>query len=73
MIRFADDAVMGFEFQEDAEKVFRVLPKRFGQRIRRIGLVQREQERDHRAGGRALLGEAAGLRKQRAECERAVA
>ena len=30
MIRFADDAVMGFEFQEDAEKVFRVLPKRFG-------------------------------------------
>jgi RNA-directed DNA polymerase len=30
MVRFADDAVMGFEFQEDAEKVFRVLPKRFG-------------------------------------------
>jgi RNA-directed DNA polymerase len=30
MIRFADDAVMGFEFQEDAEKVLRVLPKRFG-------------------------------------------
>lgn len=30
MIRFADDAVMGFELQEDAEKVFRVLPKRFG-------------------------------------------
>ncbi len=30
MTRFADDAVMGFEFQEDAEKVLRVLPKRFG-------------------------------------------
>jgi hypothetical protein len=28
--RFADDAVMGFEFQEDAEKVLQVLPKRFG-------------------------------------------
>jgi RNA-directed DNA polymerase len=30
MIRFADDVVMGFELQEDAEKVLRVLPKRFG-------------------------------------------
>ncbi len=30
MARFADDAVMGFEVQEDAEKVLRVLPKRFG-------------------------------------------
>ena len=30
MIRFADDAVMGFELQEDAEQVLRVLPKRFG-------------------------------------------
>jgi group II intron reverse transcriptase/maturase len=30
MTRFADDAVMGFEFKEDAEKVLRVLPKRFG-------------------------------------------
>ena len=30
MIRFADDAVMGFECQEDAEKVLRVLPKRCG-------------------------------------------
>lgn len=30
MTRFADDAVMGFEFKEDAERVLRVLPKRFG-------------------------------------------
>jgi RNA-directed DNA polymerase len=30
MTRFADDVVMGFELQEDAEKVLRVLPKRFG-------------------------------------------
>jgi len=30
IVRFADDAVMGFAVQEDAEKVFRVLPKRFG-------------------------------------------
>lgn len=30
MVRFADDAVMGFELQEDAERVLRVLPKRFG-------------------------------------------
>jgi len=28
--RFADDAVMGFELEEDAQKVLRVLPKRFG-------------------------------------------
>jgi RNA-directed DNA polymerase len=30
MVRFADDAVMGFERQEDAERVLRVLPKRIG-------------------------------------------
>lgn len=30
MTRFADDVVMGFEYQEDAERVRRVLPKRFG-------------------------------------------
>ena len=30
MIRFADDVVMGFEYQEDAERVRRVLPKRLG-------------------------------------------
>jgi RNA-directed DNA polymerase len=30
MTRFADDVVMGFEHQEEAEKVFNVLPKRFG-------------------------------------------
>jgi RNA-directed DNA polymerase len=31
MLRFADDAVMGFTRHEDAEKVLHVLPKRFGQ------------------------------------------
>jgi RNA-directed DNA polymerase len=30
MTRFADDVVMGFERQEDAERVRNVLPKRFG-------------------------------------------
>ena len=30
IVRFADDAVMGFELQEDAERVLGVLPKRFG-------------------------------------------
>lgn len=30
MVRFADDAVMGFATEEDARKVLEVLPKRFG-------------------------------------------
>jgi group II intron reverse transcriptase/maturase len=30
MTRFADDVVMGFELQEDVERVLRVLPKRLG-------------------------------------------
>ena len=30
MTRFADDVVIGFELQEDAERVLRVLPKRLG-------------------------------------------
>ena len=30
LIRFADDAVMGFEYESDAERVREVLPKRFG-------------------------------------------
>jgi hypothetical protein len=34
-IRFADDAVMGFQYREDAEKVMEVLPKRFA----RFGLA----------------------------------
>lgn len=29
IVRFADDSVLGFENQEDAERVFEVLPKRF--------------------------------------------
>jgi len=29
MVRYADDAVLGFESKEDAERVLRVLPKRF--------------------------------------------
>jgi RNA-directed DNA polymerase len=39
MIRFADDAVMGFELQEDAEQVFRVLPKRFGKYGLTMGVI----------------------------------
>lgn len=30
LIRFADDFVIGFELEEDARKVMKVLPKRFG-------------------------------------------
>lgn len=30
LIRFADDAIMGFEVEEDARRVAEVLPKRFG-------------------------------------------
>jgi len=30
LVRFADDAVMGFECEEDARRVLAVLPKRFG-------------------------------------------
>jgi RNA-directed DNA polymerase len=30
IVRFADDSVLGFENKEDAERVFKVLPKRFG-------------------------------------------
>jgi hypothetical protein len=29
IVRFADDSVLGFEHKEDAERVFKVLPKRF--------------------------------------------
>jgi len=35
IIRFADDGVLGFENKEDAERVFKVLPKRFA----RFGLT----------------------------------
>jgi hypothetical protein len=30
LIRYADDFVIGFEDQHDAERVFSVVPKRFG-------------------------------------------
>lgn len=30
LIRFADDSVMGFEYESDAKRVMEVLPKRFG-------------------------------------------
>src|SRR5580704_13958744 len=30
LVRYADDFVMGFECEEDARKVYAVLPKRFG-------------------------------------------
>jgi RNA-directed DNA polymerase len=30
LVRYADDAVMGFEYEEDAKRVMDVLPKRFG-------------------------------------------
>ena len=30
MVRFADDAVLGFERKDDARRMFEVLPKRFG-------------------------------------------
>src|SRR5271165_5812716 len=30
LVRYADDFVMGFECEEDAQRVYAVLPKRFG-------------------------------------------
>ena len=30
LVRYADDFVMGFEYEEDAQRVYAVLPKRFG-------------------------------------------
>ena len=30
LVRYADDFVMGFEHEEDAQRVYAVLPKRFG-------------------------------------------
>jgi RNA-directed DNA polymerase len=29
LVRYADDCVMGFEYEEDARRVYAVLPKRF--------------------------------------------
>jgi group II intron reverse transcriptase/maturase len=40
MYRYADDFVIGFELQEDAEKIMRVLPKRFA----RYGLEINEEK-----------------------------
>ena len=40
MVRFADDAVMMFEFQEDMERVMEVLPKR----LEKFGLKLNEQK-----------------------------
>ena len=34
LIRFAGDAVMGFEYERDARRVWEVLDKRFGNRSR---------------------------------------
>ena len=38
-IRFADDAVLCFQYKEDAEKVMEVLPKRFADSVNLIWLL----------------------------------
>jgi len=59
MMRYADDAVLYFEREEDARRVMRVLPKRFG----RFGLTlhpEKTQLLDFRRPGSAGLGKDPG-------------
>lgn len=59
-IRFADDAVLCFQYREDAEKVLDVLPKRFGkygltlhpEKTRLVEFGRYAEEKARRAGGK---------------------
>lgn len=53
-IRFADDAVLCFQYREDAEKVLRVLPKRFA----KFGLTLHPEKTRLLAFGRKALAQA---------------
>jgi len=54
LIRYADDAVLCFQYREDAEKVLHVLPKRFA----RYGLTLHPEKTRLVAFGRKALAEA---------------
>ena len=54
LIRYADDAVLCFQYREDAEKVMNVLPKRFA----RYGLTLHPEKTRLVAFGRQALAEA---------------
>jgi len=63
LVRYADDFVLGFQLQSDAERVLEVLPKRFGKyglrlhpdktRMVAFGRPPRDQKRKPRGGGPA--------------------
>ena len=53
-IRYADDAILCFQYREDAEKVLEVLPKRFA----KFGLTLHPEKTRLIAFGRFALGEA---------------
>ncbi len=54
VIRYADDAVLCFQYREDAEKVLRVLPKRFA----KFGLTLHPEKTRLLAFGRNALAQA---------------
>src|SRR5262249_57250959 len=54
VVRYADDAVLCFQYREDAEKVLQVLPKRFA----RYGLILHPEKTRLVAFGREALARA---------------
>ena len=58
VIRYADDAVLSFQLREDAEKVMKLLPKRFA----RFGLTLHSEKTRLVAFEREALAEASRRR-----------
>ncbi len=56
MVRYADDAVLGFERQEDADRVFAVLAKRFEKYALTLHPEKTRQIPFHRPGPRTVPG-----------------
>jgi group II intron reverse transcriptase/maturase len=54
IVRYADDFVMGFQSKEDAERVYRVLPLRFGKYGLTINMEKTRVVRFARPGARGL-------------------
>jgi RNA-directed DNA polymerase len=69
VIRYADDAVLGFQYREDAEKVLQVLPKRFArygltlhpEKTRLVAFGRRALAREHQMGERTDTFDFLGL------------
>ncbi len=69
LIRYADDFVIGFEDQHDAERVFAVVPKRFG----RFGLTVHPTKTNlcrsaRRPFGRRVLTDHKTINLERSTC-----